>query len=86
MTNFKKTATVALLAGLGFTGSSQAGLLYNITDLGTLDGWYSGGHSINASGQVTGFSATNLWDHAFVTNSSGKMIDLGALGAKMSSY
>ncbi len=27
MTNFKKTATVVLLVGLGFTGTSQASLI-----------------------------------------------------------
>ena len=38
MIGFKKTAAVALLAGLALVNTAQAGLLYYITDLGTLPG------------------------------------------------
>ena len=94
MIGFKKTATVALLAsGLALGNTAQAGLLYNIMDLGALSpapifngsgGYNTGtsyGQSINASGQVTGNSFTRVDDsyHAFITNNS-VMSDLGSLG------
>jgi probable HAF family extracellular repeat protein len=79
MIGLKQTALVVLLAtGMGFTGTSQADLLYNITDFGMLGGY---GLGINDSGQVTG---TNSSTHAFITNSSGQMIDLGTLGGAYS--
>jgi len=50
---------------------------YEIIDLGTLDGTYSGAHAINDIGQVVGISGSP--DHAFLWDSSTGMIDLGTL-------
>ncbi len=58
-----------------------------VSILSTLPGGSDGrGHSINASGQVTGFSKTadDIY-HAFVTNADGQIIDLGTLGRNNSS-
>ena len=81
MLGFKKTAMLALLATDFILGNTaQAGLLYNIRDLGTLGGIASGssrGNGINASGQVTGYSTMVTGEqHAFVTT-NGIMTDLG---------
>ncbi len=75
MIKFKRTAVVALLA-MGST--AQAGMLYNITDLGALGADHGyGPMSINASGQVTGtYSTAGGGPRAFITNSSGQMVDL----------
>lgn len=74
---------IALLAtNLALNNTAQATVLYNITDLGTLGGHFSEGLGINASGLVTGISggASDGWEgHAFVTTSTGGMLDLGAL-------
>ena len=45
---------------LSFAGNAWGGVLYNVTDLGTLPG-YSGGYAdgINASGQVVGWADTS---------------------------
>jgi probable HAF family extracellular repeat protein len=57
-----------------------------MVDLGTLGGADSGGYGINATGQVTGYSATigNNAYHAFrysgTPGSGGAMVDLGTLG------
>lgn len=83
MIGFKQTAMVALMAaGLAVGNTAQAELLYNITNLGTLPGGgYSYGAGINSSGHVTGNAETaNGSVHAFVTDSSGAIIDLGTLG------
>lgn len=64
-----------------------------LLDLGTLgDGYFSRGNDINVAGQVTGLSSVNYNGtfgsdtiyHAFITNSSGTMIDLGSLGGSSS--
>lgn len=72
------TATV-LITGLLLNQSAQAGLLYNIVDLGTLGG-NSFGSAINASGQVVGTSIVGGISHAFVSDGRGPMIDLGTPG------
>ena len=77
----RKVALALLAAGLTLGNTAQADLLYNIMDLGTLGGNYSGATSINASGQVTGGSIKADGSYsAFVTNTNGRMIDLGTLG------
>ena len=78
-----------LATSLAMSNTTQAGLLYNITDLGTLGGepsHVSYGQGINAFGKVTGSSQTpdGGSQHAFVTNGSGAMIDLGTLGGNSS--
>lgn len=89
MTIFFQTNKTRAYLGLGLLAATlvmankaQAELRYNITDLGILDGFISSsGNDINASGQVTGsLQAPQGEYHAFVTNYSGTMIDLGALG------
>ncbi|MDD5115005.1 MAG: hypothetical protein PHC94_13395 [Methylobacter sp.] len=63
-----------------------------VIDLGTFGGtnYNSVGYDINAIGQVAGrsegplFSAGYYSGHAFVTNTSGEMIDLGTLGGPRS--
>ncbi len=48
------------------------------TDLGDSGGGFSHGQSINASGQVTGYSLTGTGDaHAFRTSATGLISDLG---------
>ena len=77
----RKVALALLAAGLTLGNTAQADLLYNIMDLGTLGGNYIGATSINASGQVTGGSIKADGSYsAFVTNTNGRMIDLGTLG------
>jgi probable HAF family extracellular repeat protein len=68
MIGFKKTAIISFVAAAFIVGNTaQAGLHYNITDLGTLGGG-SYGFGINASGQVTGYSVVPGTHHAFITS------------------
>lgn len=57
-----------------------------MTNLGTLGGRGSLGTGINDRGQVVGWSETTSLGnyHAFITNSSGNMVDLGTLGGDRS--
>lgn len=71
-------STGLLIAGLALSTTTQAQLLYSITDLGA--NGYTEYRDINASGQMTGWRLTaDNTRHAFVTNSSGEKIDLGTL-------
>src|SRR5438067_5628575 len=70
---FRFVATTAALAFCLFSAAS-AQTTYTITDLGSLGGADSDGISINASGQVTGYSGD-----AFLY-SGGTMTVLGVLG------
>ena len=62
-----------------------------MTDLGTLQGksgysGYSVGHAINDKGIVTGISSTSSGEtHAFITDETNMMHDLGTLGGAISS-
>jgi len=81
-THTKAGLTVTLLiTGLVLSHSAQAGLLYNIVDLGTLGG-ISLGIAINASGQVVGTSrAADGQPHAFISHGGDPLVDLGIPGA-----
>ncbi len=69
-----------LMTGLVLAYPAQSVLIYDITDLGTL-----GVTGINASGQITGaFNINDDVPHAFITNPSGQMTDLGTLGGSAS--
>jgi probable HAF family extracellular repeat protein len=70
-----------------FAASTCFGQSYTITDLGTLPGGSSSsGQGINASGQVTGFSATTSSNHAFLYSAGTGMTDLGTLPGGSSSF
>jgi len=75
---------ILLFICLGAVKKSH-GLVYTITDLGTLGGSYSYGLGINSSGQVVGSSALigDTAEHAFFY-SGGVMTDLGTLGGSYS--
>ncbi len=66
-----------LHSGTGVTNHSM--IDPSMIDLGTLGGTYSFGQSINASGQVAGYSYTSGSEIAFLY-SAGSMIGLGTLG------
>jgi probable HAF family extracellular repeat protein len=72
------------LAVAAWPAPAPAQVLYTIRDLGTLNGHdQSGGSSINASGQVTGYSKLSSDDNtqrAFRTTATSQLIDLGTLG------
>ncbi len=72
-----KVAVATLLIGSMFS-LSAAGLRYEITDLGKLDGISSGGRMVNESGKVVGYVMyDNSGDsYAFVTDSENNMIAL----------
>jgi formylglycine-generating enzyme len=75
----------ALASCLGIAiSASAAPLQYTITDLGALEGGFSRGLGINASGHVTGhFSTADAEIHAFAYD--GIKHDLGTLGGTFSS-
>src|SRR5437660_1586784 len=90
---FKKLAEsiapITLASIILFTPVAVAGgVLYSVTDLGTLGGTSSEADGINSRGQVVGRSSTNLSGvaigHAFLF-SRGTMTDLGTLGGSNSS-
>jgi probable HAF family extracellular repeat protein len=71
----KPILLAAALAAFPLTAAAT----YIVTDLGTLSGTYSQGHSINDSGQVVGNSSTSVGNRAFLY-SGGGMTNLGTLG------
>ena len=78
---------VGLLLGvlLGWGLPSAADILYNVTDLGTLNGAILIGNSLNNAGQVVGGAVTfrGSANRAFLY-SNGQVIDLGTLGGSQS--
>lgn len=59
---------------------ASAGVLYSVTDLGTLGGPQTSAFGINNKGEVTGYSVTSAGqEHAFIY-SNGEMTDLGTFG------
>src|SRR6266850_425716 len=78
-----RSILIVSLLTIGLASSGLAQTTYTITDLGSL-GYSSVGQGINASGQVTGYSAgTDHNIHAFLY-SGGSMTDLGTLGGSSS--
>ena len=77
---FAPTLGLAALAATLLPAPARAQATYAVTDLGTLPGGYSSiGQSVNASGQVAGYSElAGTPDHAFLY-SSGSLTDLGTL-------
>jgi probable HAF family extracellular repeat protein len=79
----RKTLSILLL--LAAAPAVRAGVVYQVTDLGTLGGGsYAVAFGINQHGQVTGFSESpgpggESYDHAFLWT-AGAMTDLGTLG------
>jgi probable HAF family extracellular repeat protein len=90
MFKFKPTTMAVLLAaGLAQGNTAQAELRYRIKDLGTLGGRLdpSYGTGLNAYGQVVGQAyIAGPYLRAFITNSRGKTVDLGALEGGFESY
>jgi len=68
---------IGFLLALPLMGAAQT---YTITDLGDLGGSGSGARGINASGQVTGYVATQRGGSSPFLYSDGKMTSLGTLG------
>src|SRR5215469_3346319 len=68
---------IGFLLALPLMGAAQT---YTITDLGDLGGSGSGARGINASGQVTGYIATQRGGSSPFLYSDGKMTSLGTLG------
>ena len=85
MIGFKKTARVALLAGIGFTGASSA-TTYTWAQLPTLAGYQNSvATKLNDLGQVVGFSRSATMPNGDATIhatlwSNGSVTDLGTLG------
>lgn len=73
--------TTLLLTSLALSHPAQAGLLYNIVDLGTLGG-ISWGSDINDSGQVVGTSEVLGQTRAFISHGGQPMIYLGISGTR----
>ena len=48
--------TLLVSIGTSMVSLEAAALSYHITDIGTLNGGYSGGYNVNNRGQVTGKS------------------------------
>ncbi len=70
----------SLLFFLASTQALTAGVLYSVTNLGTLGGGQSYGYGINNAGQAVGVSDTGQGsEHAFLYT-NGQMQDLGTLG------
>ena len=70
-------AVLGVLLGSGLP--LEADVLYSVTDLGTLAGFFSVGSGINNAGQVTGTSITaDRSEHAFLY-ANGQMMDLNDL-------
>ena len=80
-----RLAAMAFGALIFAVASPARAAQYTIIDLGTFGGTLSFGTSINASGQVTGYSGLtgDSAGHAFVY-SGGSMTDLGTLGGTFS--
>ena len=79
------TAAIVLLLSI-FTGQGWGGILYTVTDRGTLGGTGSWAKGINNRGQVVGSSypcGPPGGYHAFLY-SGGLMQDLGTLGGSYS--
>ena len=75
-----KRATLAIVFLLStITGQAWGGILYNVTDLGTLGGISATAYDINNNGQVVGHSPTAAGDHHAFLYSNGSMQDLGAI-------
>ena len=76
----RSTLIGSLGVALALASGSALAISFRLTDLGTLGGTSSRGVAINASGQVTGISATADGDrHAFLWDGT-TMQDLGTLG------
>jgi len=72
-----RTKLILLAAALAAFPLTAAAT-YIVTDLGTLSGTYSEGHSINDSGQVVGNSSTSVGNRAFLYSGGGRT-NLGTL-------
>lgn len=73
--------TLLVSIGTSMVSLEAAALTYHITDIGSLNGGYSGGNSVNNSGQVTGVSGTQYGFHAILYD-AGTLIDLGSPGGQ----
>jgi probable HAF family extracellular repeat protein len=78
----RANAVIVLFLSI-FIGQTWGGILYNVTDLGTLGGRESSAYSINNRGQVVGFSLTGGAPGGYraFLYSNGAMQDLGTFSS-----